>query len=58
MRKYGLFMKVGRRWVRLFPRREYGLQTARAVFQSLLIDLFFRGKHVGLRPVKKPALVS
>ena len=51
-RDYGLFHKVGKRWVRLFPKRAYKKDTAIRVFQGLLLKFFFTGKTVELRPVK------
>jgi hypothetical protein len=55
MRQYGIFIQPRgeRRWVRLFPKRAYGKQTAVRVFQGLLLGSFFRGKKVELRPLKK-----
>lgn len=52
MRQWGLFEKVGGKWVRLHPTRSYGKATAVRVFQSELLSGFFAGKTVELRPVK------
>jgi hypothetical protein len=53
MRKYGLFHKVGKRWIRLYPRLAFGKATAIRVFQNRLLDLTFRGKTPALRPIKE-----
>lgn len=50
-RFYGLFYKVGARWVRLFPKRAYHKETAIRMFQGILLTTFFEGKRVELRPV-------
>ncbi len=52
MRQYGLFYKVGRRWVRLFPKRSYSKKSAIRAFQGYLLKFFFSGKKVELRPLK------
>ena len=44
--------KVGKRWVRLFPKRAYRKSTAVWAFQGLLLRFFFAGKKVEVRPVR------
>jgi len=51
-RKYGLFVKRGRRWLRLFPDQAYLLESARRHFQTSLINLSMEGDTPELRPVK------
>ncbi len=51
-RNYGLFIKVGRRWVRLYPKIALPKETAIRVFQSMLIHFSLTGKCVELRPIK------
>jgi hypothetical protein len=52
-RKYGLFHKVGRRWIRLFPKLAFYKASAVRLFQNHLLHLSLNmGKTPALRPVK------
>ena len=53
-RMYGLFMKQGRRWIRLFSAMAFPIDAARRIWQSDLCYPMWRGVHVEkqLRPIK------
>lgn len=53
-RKYGLFFKVGKRWIRLYPKLSYTKETAIRMFQTRLLQLSFMGKEPALRPLSEP----
>lgn len=52
VRKYSLFHKEGKRWVRQSPLA-FSKETAIRVFQDALLAGSMSGKTVALRPVKE-----
>ncbi len=54
-RLYGLFHKVNRRWVRLFPRIAHTLYVANRIWGLMVHALKTRGKNASIRPATRPA---
>ncbi len=50
-RKYSLFVKEGKHWVRITPLAT-SLDGGRRLFQGILIGGAMRGLNVGLRPAE------
>lgn len=52
-RKYSLYFKQGRKWVRIYPHMAFYKEQAIHIFQSDLLYPYYRGQAVTkeLRPV-------